>query len=46
MEVSGELHAPAALPPGKEPEVVGWVGPGAGLDQWYSTYFVRVPPDL
>jgi hypothetical protein len=21
MEVSGQLHAPAALPPGKEPEV-------------------------
>jgi hypothetical protein len=28
MEVSGQLHAPAALPPG----IGGWVGPRAGLD--------------
>jgi hypothetical protein len=31
MEVSGQLHAPAALPPGKEPPgthwIGGWVGP-------------------
>jgi hypothetical protein len=36
MEVSGQLHAPAALPPGKEPLVPhwigGWVGPRAVLD--------------
>jgi hypothetical protein len=34
MEVSGQLHAPAALPPGKEPMVPigGWVGTRAGLD--------------
>jgi hypothetical protein len=36
LEVSGQLHAPAALPPGKEPPVpigqeVGWTS-GAGLD--------------
>jgi hypothetical protein len=35
LEVSGQLHAPAALPPGKEPPVpigyeVGWTS--AGLD--------------
>jgi hypothetical protein len=31
--VSGQLHAPAALPPGKEPPLpVGWVGPRTGLD--------------
>jgi hypothetical protein len=34
--VSGQLHAPAALPPGKEPLVPiwvgGWVGPRAVLD--------------
>jgi hypothetical protein len=34
MDVSGQLHAPAALPPGKEPLVTywigGWVGPRAG----------------
>jgi hypothetical protein len=35
MEVSGQLHAPAALPTKKEPLVpivVGWVGPRAVLD--------------
>jgi hypothetical protein len=36
MEVSGQLHAPAALPPGKEapstPWTGGWVGPRAVLD--------------
>jgi hypothetical protein len=34
MEASGHLHAPAALPPGKEPPVPtgDWVGPWAGLD--------------
>ena len=36
MEVSGELHAPAALPPGKyfrtTHRIGGWVGPRAGLD--------------
>jgi len=35
MEVSGQLHAPAALPPGKEPVthwIGGWVGPRAVLD--------------
>jgi hypothetical protein len=33
MEVSGQLHAPAALPPGKELlvpiSIGGWVGPTA-----------------
>jgi hypothetical protein len=24
--VSGQLHAPAALPPGKEPQVPHWIG--------------------
>jgi hypothetical protein len=37
MEVSGQLHAPAALTPGKEPPrshwIGGWVGPRAGLDR-------------
>jgi hypothetical protein len=36
MEVSGQLHAPAALPPEKDPPgthwIGGWVGPRAGLD--------------
>jgi hypothetical protein len=35
MEVSGQLHAPAALPKGKQfryPLAKGWVGPKAGLD--------------
>jgi len=36
MEVSGQLHAPATLTPGKNPYdthwIGGWVGPRAGLD--------------
>jgi hypothetical protein len=35
MEVSGHLHAPVALLPGKEPLYIldrSWVGPRAGLD--------------
>jgi hypothetical protein len=35
MEMSGQLHAPAALPPGKSPFVHwigGWVVPRAVLD--------------
>jgi hypothetical protein len=34
MEVSGQLHAPAALPPGEEGThwIGGWVGPRAVLD--------------
>jgi hypothetical protein len=36
MEVSGQLHVMAALPPGKERLVSitigGWVGPRAGMD--------------
>jgi hypothetical protein len=32
MEVSGQLHAPTALPPGKDPHWIGgWVGPRAIL---------------
>jgi hypothetical protein len=30
MEVSGQLHAPAALPPGKEPLVLNWIGGWVG----------------
>jgi hypothetical protein len=36
MEVIGQLHAPAALPPKeRDPRthwIAGWVGPRAGLD--------------
>jgi hypothetical protein len=33
MEMSVQLHVPAALPPGTNAlERGGWVGPGAGLD--------------
>jgi hypothetical protein len=35
MGAGGQLHAPAALPPGKIPGIHcigGWVGPRAGLD--------------
>ena len=35
MKVGGQLHAPAAIPPGKRPGthcIEGWVGFRAGLD--------------
>jgi hypothetical protein len=36
MEVSGQLHVPAALPPGEKAPgthwIGGWVGPSVGLD--------------
>jgi hypothetical protein len=35
MEVGGQSHVPAAIPPGKNPGmhcIGGWVGPRAGLD--------------
>jgi hypothetical protein len=32
MEESSQLHAPAALPAGKETPIGGWVGPRAGVD--------------
>jgi hypothetical protein len=31
MEMSGQLHGPAALPPGKEPPVTHWIGGCMGL---------------
>jgi len=37
LDVGGQRHAPAALPPGKGPGAIckgGWVGPRAGLDGW------------
>jgi hypothetical protein len=37
LEVSGQLHAPAALPPGEEDagtqQIGGWLGPRADLDE-------------
>ena len=44
MGVDGQLHAPAALPPGKRAGthcIRGWVGPRAGLDRCGKT---RPPP--
>jgi hypothetical protein len=35
MEMSGQLHSPAAIPLGKEPPITHWiggVGPWTGLD--------------
>jgi hypothetical protein len=32
MEMSGQLHAPAALTPGKQRRVPHWVGPRVGLN--------------
>jgi hypothetical protein len=40
MEVSGQLHVPAALPPREQPQVTHWIercaSPTAGLDAWSS----------
>jgi hypothetical protein len=36
LDVGGQRHAPAALPPGNRPGIPcigGWVGPRAGLDR-------------
>jgi hypothetical protein len=44
MRVSGQLHAPTALPPGKRPGthyIEGWVDPRAGLDGCENS---RPPP--
>jgi hypothetical protein len=46
--VSGQLHAPAALPPGKEPPpgtrwIGGWVGLGAGMDDEKKKNLLTVP---
>jgi hypothetical protein len=51
MRVGGQLHAPAALPPGKRPGthcIGGWVGPRAGLDgceksRPHRDFFLRRP---
>jgi hypothetical protein len=44
MEVSGQLHAPAALPPGKKPPVpIEKVGPRAGLDYLEKRKFLILP---
>jgi hypothetical protein len=46
LEVSGQLHAPAALPPGKSPGthfICGWVDPGAGLDDMEKCKFFTLP---
>jgi len=43
MEVSGEIHAPAALPPGNYPgtqRAGGWVVPRAGpVSDWHFGFF-------
>jgi hypothetical protein len=47
MEVSGQLHAPAALPPGETAPgtqwIGGWVGPRAGLDDVEKRKFLTLP---
>jgi len=45
MEVSGQLHAPSALLPGKNPgtkRIAGWVGRTAGLDFWRREQALQV----
>jgi hypothetical protein len=45
--VSGRLHAPAALPPGKRAPasnwIEGWVDPRAGLDDVEKRNFLTLP---
>jgi hypothetical protein len=45
--VSGKIHGPAALPPGKEPSsahcIGGWVGPRADLDDMEKRKFLALP---
>jgi hypothetical protein len=47
MEVSFQLHTPAALPPGKEPRGThctgGRVGPRAGLDSVEQSKMLPLP---
>jgi hypothetical protein len=48
MEVSGQLHVPAALPPGKDLRlgthlVGGWMGPRTGLDALGKSKFFPLP---
>jgi hypothetical protein len=47
LEVSGQFHAPAALPPGKEPPstywVGGWVDPTASMDNVENRKFLTLP---
>jgi hypothetical protein len=45
--MNGQLHAPAALPPGKEPPVSHWIGgwmdPRDGLDDVENRKFLTLP---
>jgi len=44
MEVSGQLHAPAALPPGKEPMVpIGWGARWAPEPFWTRRWREKFP---
>jgi hypothetical protein len=41
MEMGGERHAPAALPPGNRPRtyfIGGWAGPKAGLYRYEKSH--------
>jgi hypothetical protein len=47
MELSGQLHAPAALPPRIKPPgthwLGGWVGPSASLEDVEKRHFLTLP---
>jgi hypothetical protein len=47
MEVSGQLHAPIAFPPGERAPgtlwIGGWVGPRTGLDDVEKRQFLTLP---
>jgi hypothetical protein len=44
MEVSGQLHAPTALLPGKEPPVPHWIGDCVGTRAVLDTLVTPVNP--
>ena len=49
MQVSGQLHAPASLPPGKNPRthlIRGWVSPRAGLGVAVEQTNLLPPTDI
>jgi hypothetical protein len=43
LEMSGQIYAPAALPPGKVPPIGGWVDLRVGLDTAEKRKFLTLP---
>jgi hypothetical protein len=45
MEVNGQFHAPAALPPGKEPPGIHWTGDWVGTGAVLAAVVKRKIPN-